>query len=95
MPNFTDSSDFLNRATTLRLAATNRTTFDPSNGDHLESLRSFINTGNWGTVMFHCEYPFTDVPTTVMMKFTGHILGAKRETAEVRINRRLSAEAVN
>jgi hypothetical protein len=95
MPNFVETSDFLNRSTILRATNPNRVTFDPTNGIHLESLRSFIATGNWGSTMFHCEFPFTDVPTTVMMKFTGHMLGAHRETAESRIARIANAETVN
>ena len=97
MPAFAESSDFLNRSSILRHVNPNRTTFDPNNGDHIESLRQFIATGNWGKVMFHCEFPFTDVPTTVLMKFAGQMLGAHRETVEDRITRQTSknAEAVN
>ena len=97
MPNFVETSDFLNRSTILRHTNPNRTTFDPHNGEHLESLRQFIKTGNWGSVMFHCEFPFTDVPTTVLMKYTGAMLGAHRETVEDRIARQITpnAEAVN
>lgn len=96
MPAFLETSDFLNRSTILRHTNPNRTTFDPNNSDHVDSLRTFIQTGNWGKVMFHCEFPFTDVPTTVLMKFAGSRLGAHRETVEDRILRRKpNAETVN
>jgi hypothetical protein len=46
--------------------------------------------------MFHCEFPFTDVPTTVLMKYAGEMLGAHRETVEDRIARTTpNAETVN
>ncbi len=87
MPDFVETSDFLNRSTVLRRATVNRATFDPTNKQHLASLKAFIATGNWGDVQFYCEFPFSDVPMTVLMKFAGYHLGAHRETAEDRINR--------
>ena len=87
MPDFIDNHDFLNRSTILRRATVTRATFDPTNQEHLASLKSFIATGNWGAVQFYCEFPFTDVPMTALMKFAGFHLGAHRETAEDRIRR--------
>lgn len=82
MPDFADSYDFLNRSTILRRAAINRQNFDPTNEQHLASLKLFIQTGNWGDVQFFCEFPFSDVPMTVLMKFAGMHLNAHRKTSE-------------
>jgi len=87
VPDFIDSSDFLSKSSLLMRAAVNRQHFDPTNPEHLASLRRFINTGNWGSVQFFCEYPFSEVPMTVLMKFAGHHLGAARETAAERLAR--------
>lgn len=82
MPDFADTNDFLSKSTILRRASVNRQHFDPNNSEHIDSLRSFINTGNWGAVQFYCEFPFTDVPMTVLVKFAGSRIGAHRKTAE-------------
>ena len=82
MPDFIDSHDFLSQSTILRRASVNRQHFDPSNPEHLASLRTFIRTGNWGPVQFYCEFPFTDVPMTVLMKHASHVLGVQRQTDE-------------
>lgn len=58
-----------------------REKFDPANEEHLASFKIFIETGNWGDVQFHAELPFIEVPMTVLMKFAGHHLNAKRESA--------------
>lgn len=87
MPNFIEVQDSLNRSTVLRIARFNRTDFDPENAMHLDSLKKFIETGAWGDVTFHCEYPFTDVPMTVLIKYAGHMLGTFRETAALRLER--------
>lgn len=65
----TFDSDFLNHSTALRLTRMHRQHFDPKNPAHLESLKTFVETGNWGEVQFYCERPYTDVPMTVLMKF--------------------------
>lgn len=59
-----------------------RENFDPTNEEHLASFKHFIVTGNWGNVQFLAELPFIEVPMTVLMKFAGHHLGAKRESAK-------------
>lgn len=82
MPDFVEAPDFLYNSTILKRASVNRQHFDPTNVEHLESLKVFINTGNWGKVQFFVEYPFSDVPMTVLMKFAGHALDARRRTAE-------------
>lgn len=82
MPAFNDTNDFLNKSSILRRASVNRQHFDPTNAQHVESLKTFIETGNWGEVQFYCEYPFTDVPTTVLTKFVGFQLNVRRQTAE-------------
>lgn len=45
-----------------------REIFDPSDKEHRESLRMFLTTGNWGSVHFYAEHPYTTVPETVMRK---------------------------
>lgn len=87
MPNFLEVQDVLNRSTVLRTVAGNRTDFDANNPVHLDSLKKFIQTGVWGDVTFYCEYPFTDVPMTVLIKYAGHMLGTERETAATRLDR--------
>lgn len=72
MPAFVDSSDFLNNSSILASAAVSRAIFDPANPEHLDSVRSFLDTGKWGKIQFRCEFPFTDVPTTVLTKFATH-----------------------
>ncbi len=91
MPDFADSYDSLSKSTVLRHSGVRREFFDPTNQLHLDSLAHFIRTGNWGQVQFFCEYPFSDVPMTVLMKFAGNSLDAHRETAEDRIKRTLKA----
>ena len=77
MPDFVESNDFLSNSTVLRHAAVKRETFDPTNAEHLESLKTFLETGNWGKTQFYCEFPFSNVPMTVLMKFASHSLGTK------------------
>lgn len=89
MPDFADSYDSLSKSIVLRHSGVRREFFDPANKDHTDSLATFIKTGNWGKVQFFCEYPFSDVPMTVLIKFAGHHLDASRETAEDRIKRTL------
>ena len=76
--NFIDTGthDFMSRSTILRKHSSARTFFDPLNSEHCESLKRFIETGNWGSVQFFPEYPFTEVPMTVLMKFTRQRLDA-------------------
>lgn len=81
MPHFVESADFLNRSSVLRAASVNRQQFDPENRDHLASLQKFLETGNWGATQFYCEYPYTDVPTTVLTKFARHALQNGRRKA--------------
>lgn len=87
MPEFVDvgTQDFMSRSTILQKHGSRRAFFDATNPDHQESLRTFIATGNWGGVHFYPEYPFTDVPMTVLMKFAGHHLGAERTSHDARV----------
>ena len=71
---FGNSAISPNRISTM--VKINRVTFDPKKKEHLESVKTFIETGNWGAVQFYCEFPFTDVPMTVLMKYTAHKLKA-------------------
>jgi hypothetical protein len=77
--------DILNRAFVTRAY------FDPTNAEHLESLKSFVRTGNWGSIQFHAELPYVEVPATVLMKYAQHTLGAKPETVIER-GQRLAAK---
>lgn len=87
MPDFAETPDFLNKSTILSRACATRQYFDPMNVQHLESLQHFIRTGNWGDVQFFREFPFSDVPMTVLMKYAGHLLNATRETDIERASR--------
>lgn len=80
MPDFCESHDFLNASTALRRANPNRVFFNPENQEHVDSLKVFLRTGNWGKFQFFCEAPYTDVPMTVMMLFAQYELDVKRET---------------
>lgn len=58
-----------------------REMFDASNPLHVESLESYLRTGNWGEVQFWSELPYHDAPSTVLAKFARHTLGVTAETA--------------
>ena len=60
----------------------NRQFFDPTNEEHVDSLKVFLRTGNWGDIQFHDELPYIDVPMTVMMKYMRHQLNVTPETAD-------------
>jgi len=81
MPNFVDTSDALSRSNVLRHISSHRVSFDPTNPAHCDSLKKFLETGNWGAVMFYPEYPYTDVPTYVLAKYASHNLNAHRLTS--------------
>lgn len=88
MPDFVEPSDYLARSNILRNVASHRVSFDPSNVEHCKSLKKFLETGNWGSVMFYPEFPYTDVPTYVLAKFASFHLKAKRKTnAEAALDR--------
>lgn len=63
------NSDFMYRSSILRQHGQARTYFDPANKLHCASLKVYLETGSWGDVQFFPEYPYTDVPTTVLAKF--------------------------
>ena len=97
MPNFIEPNDYLSRSTILRQVASHRVAFDATNPEHCASLKKFLETGNWGGVMFYPEFPYTDVPTYVMAKYCSHMLGAHRKTsAEVALeSSRMRAVRIN
>lgn len=68
------------------LSRVNRVTFDPSKKAHLESVKTFMETGNWGDIQFFCEYPYTDVPMTVLTKFTAFKLKADMSLRRAKTN---------
>lgn len=51
-----------------------REIFDASKEEHLNSLKNYVQTGNWGSVQFFTELPYTNTPTTVLMKYTKYML---------------------
>jgi len=51
-----------------------RENFNPKNKLHLESLKKFLATGNWGKIQFFVESPYVTVPETVIRKFCMHQL---------------------
>jgi hypothetical protein len=65
----------LNTAVSLRQPLVERQTFNPEDPTHIDSLKTFLRTGNWGAVQFFAENPYTTVPTTVLMKHACHTLG--------------------
>lgn len=64
----------LNRVLTNR-AHVIREVFDPKKKTHRESLKRFLETGNWGQVQFFPEEPCITVPETVLRKFALSKLG--------------------
>jgi hypothetical protein len=51
-----------------------RAVFDPRNKAHVASLKTFLETGSWGDILFLAEGNFVDVPSSVMMKYLHHVL---------------------
>jgi hypothetical protein len=72
-------TDILRRA---RLV--NREIFDPTNPEHVLSLKIFLATGNWGAVQFYPEAPFTEAPATVLTKYARYVLSVEVQTDEER-----------
>lgn len=62
------SADMLGQSGILRNARIERVEFDPLDGDHRDSLREFLDTGNWGKIQFYPEAPYLNVPETVLRK---------------------------
>jgi len=46
-----------------------REEFTPSKREHVETYRRFLDTGSWGNMQFHIEYPYQSVAETVVNKF--------------------------
>jgi hypothetical protein len=63
-----NGTDFLGGSGILRYARITREEFNPTDGNHLESLRTFLATGNWGLIQFYAEAPYLTVPETVLRK---------------------------
>ena len=61
-------SDTLSQSGILRNARIERAEFNPTKKEHLESLREFLDTGNWGKIQFYPEAPYLNVPETVLRK---------------------------
>lgn len=74
----------LSTASSLRRPLVERQYFDPTNPKHLESMDTFLKTGNWGEVQFYAELPFVEVPITVLTKFAMYERGVSIETPEER-----------
>ncbi len=69
-------SDILNQARLIQ-----REIFNPKLKRHVDSLKVFLRTGNWGAVQFYPEVPYIEVPMTVMVKYLRHSLKIDVETA--------------
>lgn len=67
-----------------RVELVKRETFDPANAEHIESMRVYVRTGNWGNVQFYPEVPYIEVPMTVLMKYAAFSLGVSREDSSER-----------
>ncbi len=63
------------RSKTLEAAKRPRVSFNPRSRAHRESLKTFLTTGRWGTVLFKPEHPHVEVPATVLTKLARHSLG--------------------
>jgi hypothetical protein len=59
----------------LQGATLDRVSFNPKNRRHRESLKHFIETGNWGEVRFAAELPHVEVPMTCLVKLARYSLG--------------------
>ena len=95
MPDFVDmgTHDFLAKSTVLRRHGNNRVFFDPTNPDHIESMKHYMETGNW-LQQFYPEDPFIEVPMTVFRKFAGMHLGVLVTTSQkLEARQRLQAMA--
>lgn len=51
-----------------------RENFNPKNKEHLDSVRQYLSTGNWGKIQFYVESPYVTVPETVLRKLCAHHL---------------------
>ena len=60
----------------LALAEIPKVSFDPTNKQHLASLKSFLTLGKWGKVRFAPELPHVEVPATCLHKLALHALRA-------------------
>lgn len=80
MPNFVDTPDCLMRSQILQEVAKRRVHFNPANAEHCKSLKTFLDTGSWGAVTFHVDFPYTDVPTYVLTMYAAHKLKVNRKT---------------
>lgn len=72
----TGVTDMLSYSGVLRQGRMRREEFDSNNRDHLESLRTWLISGNWGDVQFYCEAPCLNVPETVLRKMADAGLSA-------------------
>ncbi len=75
-------SDLLKRTQIIR-----REIFDPRKKEHLESLKIFLQTGNWGDIQFYAELPYIEVPMTVLTKYSTYMLKVETETRTERQER--------
>jgi hypothetical protein len=69
--------DTAKQAKILTKALPTRVIFNPRNKKHRESVKTFLETGKWGDVLFVPEAPHIEVPATVLSKLAAHTLGMK------------------
>ena len=48
--------------------------FDPGLRRHIQSYKTFLDTGAWGDTLFHQEFPYDSVVETVTRKFALDVL---------------------
>ena len=56
------------------LRVSNPVTFDPSNIEHRASLKSYLASGQWGTIRFDLEHPYLDLATMALRKLAIYTL---------------------
>jgi hypothetical protein len=83
MPEFIDTGlhDFMAKSSVLRRHGMKREFFDPTNQEHIASLKHYLETGSW-LQQFFPEDPFVDVPATVLRKYLGFALGVDVTTQQ-------------
>ena len=74
MPNFQQFPDDKVTSRILNRSFVARVNFDPKKSKHRDSLKRFLETGNWGEVQFFAEAPYVTVPETVLRKMAASAL---------------------
>lgn len=67
-------TDVLYAATTLKIQSVDRVKFDPSNKEHLLSLKTFLQKGSWGNLQFKIEHPYNSVIDSVLRNLANYYI---------------------